>query len=102
MTVELETSQTKIVDHDSLAKARYAITLLRVAKTSDHRTAVRLIEYLASDFPRPDSSPEIVRAHGDAIAIFNQLALSLNNPRNSVVPWSVAVDAANRWLGLLE
>ena len=42
------------------------------------------------------------RAHEAAIAEFAKLALSLSNPLNTVAPWSAALDAAKRWLGLLD
>jgi|NGEPerStandDraft_6_1074524.scaffolds.fasta_scaffold113999_1 hypothetical protein len=91
-----------MVDGDSLIKARYALTVLKIAQTSDRRTAVRLVDGLTRDFAHRDSSPEITRAHEAAIAEFAKLALSLSNPLNTVAPWSAALDAAKRWLGLLD
>src|SRR4051794_24517308 len=48
---------------DSLIKARYALTVLRVAQTLDRETAARLIRGLARDPPLPDELPELAGIH---------------------------------------
>jgi|SRR6266849_8352498 len=44
---------------DSLIKARYASTILRVAQTSERETAVRLVGSIAGDLPLQSDLPEI-------------------------------------------
>ena len=67
-------------DGDSLIKARYALTILRVAQGTDRQTAARLIWGLARDRPHPNERPEIARLHLAAINSFAQLATALHEP----------------------
>ena len=63
-------------DGDSLIKARYALTILRVAQGTDRQTAARLIWGLARDRPHPNERPEIARLH---LAAINSFAPALND-----------------------
>src|SRR5215471_18184363 len=65
--------------HDSLIKARYASTVLRVAQTDDQQTAARLVSGLSRDFPCPTERPEIAELHFRAINSFSELATALYN-----------------------
>ena len=87
-------------DQDSLVKARFASTVLRVAQTTDQQTAARLVRGLAHDFPHPDEHREIADAHLSAIEAFFQLAANMENAvdfkqRNL---WSNALVATHDWL----
>jgi len=89
---------------DSLIKARYASTILRVAQTSDREAAARLVGSIAGDLPLQSELPEIADIHLRAIASFVQLATSLRdttNPKRQP-PWKTAVDAAADWLRAVE
>ena len=66
-------------DQDSLVKARFASTVLRVAQTTDQQTAARLVRGLAHDFPHPDEHREVADAHLSAIETFFQLAANMEN-----------------------
>jgi hypothetical protein len=89
-----------MLEADSLIKARYALTILRVAQAADRQTAARLVSGLVRDFPHPDERPEIARIHVAAINLFARLATALNDPtdlkRQSL--WASATDAVNHWL----
>jgi hypothetical protein len=89
---------------DSLIKARYASTILRVAQTSDRETAARLVGSIAGDLPLQSELPEIADIHLRAIASFVQLATSLRDTTNpkQQPPWKTAVDAAADWLRAVE
>jgi hypothetical protein len=89
---------------DSLIKARYASTILRVAQTSERETAVRLVGSIAGDLPLQSELPEIADIHLRAIASFVQLASSLRDTTNpkQQPPWKTAVDAAADWLRAVE
>ena len=65
-------------DGDSLIKARYASTILRIAQ-GDRQTAARLVWGIARDLPHPGERPEIARLHLAAINSFAQLATALND-----------------------
>src|SRR6202171_4657011 len=65
---------------DSLIKARYASTILRVAQTSDREAAARLVGSIAGDLPLQSELPEIADIHLRAIASFIQLAT--NSPKS--------------------
>jgi hypothetical protein len=89
---------------DSLIKARYASTILRVAQTSDRDAAARLVGSIAGDLPLQSELPEILDIHLRAIVSFVQLATSLRdttNPRQQP-PWNSAVAAAADWLRAVE
>ena len=85
---------------DSLIKARYASSVLRVAQTSDRETAARLVRGLAHDFPHPDEMPDIADIHLRAIDTFFLLAADLDgaaNPKQQHL-WKTALDASGEWL----
>ena len=86
--------------HDSLIKARYASTVLRVAQTVDQPTAARLVSGLSCDFPCPTERPEIAELHFRAINSFSELATALYNETASKREhlWKSATDAAAAWL----
>ena len=86
--------------HDSLIKARYASTVLRIAQTDDQQTAARLVSGLSRDFPCPTERPEIAELHFRAINSFSELATSLYNQAASRQEylWKSAMDAAATWL----
>jgi len=86
--------------HDSLIKARYASTVLRVAQTVDQEAAARLVSGLSRDFPCPTERPEIAELHFRAINSFSELATSLYNQTASRQKylWKSAMDAAAAWL----
>ena len=86
--------------HDSLIKARYASTVLRVAQTVDQQTAVRLVSGLSRDFPCPTERPEIAEFHFRAINSFSELATALYNETASKRQqlWNSAMEAAAAWL----
>jgi hypothetical protein len=90
--------------NDSLIKARYASTILRVAQTSDREAAARLVGSIAGDVPLQSELPEIADIHLRAIASFVQLATSLRDTTNPKQrpPWQIAVDAAADWLCAVE
>ena len=85
---------------DSLVKARYASTVLRVAQTADQHTAARLLSGLARDFPSRNERVEIAELHFSAIDSFAELATALKNETGSRPQdlWKRAVAAATAWL----
>ena len=86
---------------DSLIKARYASTVLRVAQTvDDQQTAARLVSGLSRDFPCPTERPEIAELHFRAVNSFSELATALYNETAPIRAdlWKSAMDAAAAWL----
>ena len=87
--------------HDSLIKARYASTVVRVAQTvDDQQTAARLVSGLSRDFPCPTERPEIAELHFRAINSFSELTTALYNEAASKREhlWKSAMDSAATWL----
>ena len=86
--------------HDSLIKARYASTILRVAQTADQQTAARLVSGLSRDFPCRTERPDIAELHFRAINAFSDLATALCSETASKREhlWKSARDAAAAWL----
>jgi hypothetical protein len=89
---------------DSLVKARYASTVLRVAQTADQHTAARLLSGLARDFPCRSERLEIAELHFRAIDSFFELATALTNETGSRPQdlWKRAVNAATAWLQAVD
>jgi len=89
---------------DSLIKARYASTILRVAQTSDREAAARLVGSIAGDLPLQTELPEIADIHQRAIDSFVKLGTSLRDTTNpkQQPPWKTALDAAADWLRAVE
>lgn len=67
-------------DATSLVKANYALTILRVARTSERDTALRLIEGLATDFPDIDDRASVVAAHILVTEHLRKLAEGIRGP----------------------
>ena len=86
--------------HDSLIKAKYASTVLRVAQTVDQPTAARLVGGLSRDFPCPAERPDIAELHFRAINSFSDLATALCNETAAKREhlWKSAMDAVAAWL----
>ena len=77
-----------MTDRKSFVQARYAFSILRVAKLSDREAATRLVAGLAVDFPVSNTRPEVTALHQTAIAAYERLAVGLrDNVRNSTVLW---------------
>jgi len=95
---------SRLAANDSLIKARYASTILRVARTSDHETAVRLVRAISRDLPLHSEIPEIANLHRRAIAAFDQLATSLVDATTLKQQplWKTALDAAAEWLRAVQ
>jgi hypothetical protein len=90
--------------HDSLIKARYASTVLRIAQTVDQQTAARLVSGLSRDFPSPTERREIAELHFRAINSFSELATALCGNAASIREhlWTGATGAAAAWLDAIS
>ena len=92
-----------MVANKSLIQARYALALLRIAKTSEKDAALSLLEGLVGDQPLPGVNQELADLHHDAIEAFSGVIDVLQTGSNvAVSPWNAALDATNRWLGMAE
>ena len=91
-----------MVMNKSLIQARYAFALLRIAKTSDRKAALHLLEGLVGDRPLPGVDQQLADLHHDAIEAFSSVIDVLQTGSNVAVPWNAALDATNRWLGMAE
>lgn len=85
-------------NRDSEIKARFALAVLRVAQMADRQTAVRLVQGLARDLPRPDERREIAVLHFQAIEAFEKLAESLQVAFVTSSSWQAPADVATKWL----
>jgi hypothetical protein len=92
-----------MVANKSLIQARYALALLRIAKTSEKDAALSLLEGLVGDRPLPGVNRELADLHHDAIAAFSGVIDVLQTGSSvAVLPWNAALNATNRWLGMAE
>jgi hypothetical protein len=98
-SVRIENPSQLTEPKDSLIKARYALTVLRVAQTADRETAARLVHGLARDFPHPNELPDIADIHLYAVDSFSQLAAGLDEANSKLqLLWKTALSAAGDWL----
>jgi hypothetical protein len=86
-------------DQQSLIRARYANSVLRVAMRSSREEAIKLAEGLANDLVNIESDERIANARADTRKACDQLASALkaNSPTLSTA-WKRAVHAAELWL----
>ena len=91
-----------MVANKSLIQARYALALLRIAKTSERDAALSLLGGLVGDRPLPGVNRELADLHHDAIAAFGGVIDVLQTGSSVLPPWTAALDATNRWLGMAE
>jgi hypothetical protein len=90
-------------DEDSLVKANYALTVLRVARDAERRTSAQLVEGLATDFPAQDDRPETVEAHGRATEMLGRLVDSIRgHAAGSATAWDEAIKAVEDWRATLK
>ena len=88
-------------NRDSEIKARYALTVLRIARSADRETAFRLVQGLARDFPLPDERREIAGLHFDAITAFEKLGEELRTSAKAPT-WAAATSSAAKWLSVVS
>jgi hypothetical protein len=90
-------------DDDSLVKAKYALTILKVARTVERKTSAQLVEGLATDFPAHDDRPEVAQAHKNATEIFGKLADAIRGPAGgSPHLWDTAFRTVEYWRRTIE
>ena len=92
---------TTTINNTSQIQAKYALSILRVAKGADQDIARRLVEGIARDLPLSDVRAELADAHFAAIESYRSLADSLRQ-HHAVHPWKAAFDATNNWLWKTE
>lgn len=92
-----------MVANKSLIQARYALALVRIAKTSERDAALSLLGGLVGDRPLPGVNRELADSHHDAIdAISGVIDVLQTGSSGAVPPWNAALNSTNRWLGLAE
>jgi hypothetical protein len=88
---------------ESLIRARYAVTLLKVARSAKREEAIRLIEGLAKDWLGMESDAKIAGARQDALKTFGELVTALRADEKTLnATWERATQAALNWRAALE
>lgn len=90
-------------DKDSLVRARYAVSVLRVAQKVPRAEAIKLIEGLSKDWLNMESNEIIFSSRAEATNTFEDLATALQT-NSPTLPraWDKAANAAARWLAAVE
>lgn len=88
-------------NENSLIKARYFETVLRVAKTADQALALRMIKSLETDTTTIGADDDVVQAERAALESVLQLSDSLQKRISADGTWNNAFLAAARWINLL-
>jgi hypothetical protein len=93
---------SKMVNNDSLIKARYTLAVLKLAQSSEREAAIMFVEGLKTEQPHDKTGAELAQAHRDTIKTFRILASSLREIARSDRFWDAAFVAAERWRRLAE
>jgi hypothetical protein len=96
--------RARMSDEQSLIKARYCRSILKVAAISTDQEARGLLESLASEQPTPNTSAPMVEAERAALAAIRELARYQHGrsvPQTSS-EWTRAVRAVQLWLNVYD
>lgn len=93
--------RTLTPNENSLIKARYFETVLRVAKAAEQALALRMIKSLETDTPTIGADDNVVQAERAALQSVHQLSDSLQRKISADGAWNSASLAAARWINLL-
>jgi hypothetical protein len=91
-----------MTDPDSLTKANFVRTVLRVARSADLKTAIQLLEALKTEQPHAKTNANIAAAHLIAIRAIAELTDALRNGNASDHRWTAASVAAEAWRQLVD
>ena len=87
--------------NQSKIQAKYAASILRIARGSDKDVAIRLLEGLIRDPPTSEVAEEQARLHFEAIESYAQLVAVLREGKLGVAPpWATAQAATERWISV--
>ena len=94
--------QHRMGEKVGLIRARYAVSVLRVARGSPAKDALRLVEGLAKDLRDLDSHGEITESLNTFLSACQQLLDALHAGVTVQIAWDRTTKAAMAWLALLE
>lgn len=90
-------------DKESLIRARYAVSVLKVAKNTPRQEAITLVEGLSKDWLDMESDDAIANARAGALTACEQLLSALRiNPATLPRAWDRAFSAAAQWVDLAQ
>lgn len=95
----MEGPKSRMGNQESLIRARYAVSILRVAKGVPRQEAITLIEGLSRDRVNMELNETIASARADTRNACNQLIAALREDSPTLyIAWEQAAHAAERWL----
>lgn len=95
--------RTEMREKESLIRARYAVSVLRVARGSPINDAIKLVGGLSRDWLDMEPDEKIAEARISCLKACEQLAKTLHASGPSAPQeWDRAERAAASWLKLLE
>ena len=87
----------------SLIRARYAVSILRVAKGAPRQEAIRLVENLSKDWLDMETDGMVADARASATDACAEFVMSLReNSPIAFTAWKRAANAADRWLEVVK
>ncbi len=93
--------RNRMGEKEGLIRARYAVSVLRVARGSPAKDALRLVEGLSRDLIM-ESGEEITGSRNHFLHACQQLAAALRAGVTVQIAWDRATAGAAAWLALLE
>jgi hypothetical protein len=89
-------------EKEGLIRARYAVSVLRVARGSPAKDALKLVEGLSGDRLNMDSEGNLTESRLRFLNACEQLADALRSGSQGRLAWDRATNAAAAWLTSLE
>jgi len=87
---------------EGLIRARHAVSILKVARGSPVKDALRLVEGLSREFLVMKSDGQIAEVRTHFLHDCQQLAAALHAGVTVQIAWDRATAAASAWLALVE
>ncbi len=89
-------------EKESLIRARYAVSVLRVARGSPAKDAFKLVDGLSAELLSMELSRELTEPSSDLLYACEHLSAALRSGTPTRKAWDRATNAAAAWLALLE
>lgn len=88
---------------ESLVRARYAVSVLKVARKIPPAEAIKLVDGLSKDWLDMESDEKLAEARANATLACEELAIALRGDSPGLqAHWDRAASAASLWLSLVE
>jgi hypothetical protein len=89
-------------EREGLIRARYAVSILRVARGSPAKDALKLVDGLAAELLSMELDGELTESRVNLLYACEYLSAALRLGSPTRMAWDRATNAAAAWMALLE